>query len=234
MRVETQVNTKGFEAACFALARVTGKSIEQVVKSEMSTLLEATMNNTRAATATGIRKRHEAKKFVALPANAYAPTTLTGLKSRANAKIDTHGNLLYFLGNNYPPALWNLIDRKRKLDLEKELHARGLAKKSWLYVARALGVPVSAPGFVQRAIPTTGREYPQNIAARKLIDQNKIVVSFRNAQPTVNTEQAGGRRALQTAINGRVKFFLQNTIKGVFNSMQEIAKKYPGLKLTKT
>jgi hypothetical protein len=232
MNVSAQVNTKGFEAACFALAKVTGRSIEKVVNTEMTKLLESAMGYTKAASVSGIRKRHDAHKFVSLPANAYTPSTPAGLRSRAQAKIDAHGNLLYFLGNNYPPALWNVIDRKRKADLERELHARGLAKKSWLYVARALKIPLTAPGYVAKAIPTTGREYPQNITARKLIDNNKVIVSFLNAQPTVNA--IGGKRALQNAINGRVKFFLANMKTGVFNSMQEIAKKYPGLKLTKT
>jgi hypothetical protein len=190
------------------------------------------MNNTKAASASSIRKRHEAKKFVALPANAYTPTTASGLKARASARITSGGSLLYNLANNYPPALWNIIDRKRKADLERALHARGLAKKSWLYVARALGIPLSTPGYVAKAIPTTGREYPQNITARKQVDQNKITVSFLNAQPTVNA--IGGKSALQRAISGRVKFFLTNMKTGVFNSMQEVAKKYPGLKMTKT
>lgn len=230
MNVRTQVNTKGFEAACFALAKVTGKSIEQVVNAEMSKLLESAMGFTKAASVSGIRRRHEAQKFVSLPANAYNPRTTAGLKSRANANIDANGNILYFLGNNYPPALWNVIDRKRKLDLQRELRARGLAKKSWLYVARALKIPLTAPGYVTKAIPTTGREYPQNITARKKIDQNRIEMAFRNAQPTVNA--IGGQRALQNAVNGRVKFFLKNVKSGVFNSMQQIAKKYPGLKIT--
>lgn len=230
MQASCQVNTKGFEAACLALAKVSGRSMEEVVTAELGKVIDRTIELTPAAKVSVLRERFETAQFTAQNPSLYAPATPAGLRGREKAKLTKNGKILYYLKNRYPSTLWNTIAEKRKESFLRKLHAVGLAKKSWWNIAQALGLPVKSGRFVS-ALAVTGKEYPQNFQTSKSVRETDIAVAFINAQPTVNA--IGGARALQTAINGRVKYFLYSVEKGVFDSMDKIARQYPGLKLNR-
>lgn len=228
MQVSCQVNTKGFEAACLALAKISGKSIEDVVTSELGKVIDRTIELTPAAKVSQIRSRYETAEFSAQPKELYEPVSASGKRHRTTAHITPKGKLLYKLNNRYPNILWGRIEQRRSDSLRRQIGAIGLAKKSWWNIAKALGLPVKGGRFVS-AIATTGKEYPENFQTSKTVRETDIAVAFINSQPTVNA--IGGARALQAAINGRVKYFLFGVKKGAFDSLDKIARQYPGLKL---
>lgn len=230
MEVSCQVDTSGFEAACLALAKVTGKSMESVVTSELGRVLDQTISYTPSASKAKIDARFEAARFTAQPPDLYTPRTKVGLKRRSQAHL-YKGKLRYNLvENRYPDPLWQSIKVEREKSRKRKYGAIGLARKSWWDIAQRLGLPVSR-NRVAKAIATTGKEYPQDISVSKSVQETEIAVAFINAQPTVNLPSVNGRRALQSAINNRVKAFLANLHLGVFKSMEQIAHQYPGLKL---
>jgi hypothetical protein len=228
MQVSCEVNTQGLEAACLALAKIPGRSMEEVVTAELGKVIDRTIEQTPAAKVNKIRTRFEASTFTAQPPELYEPATPGGRAHRSRAHLTPKGKLLYSLRNRYPNILWHGIEKRRAESLRRKIGSIGLAKKSWWNIARKLGLPVKGGRFVS-ALAVTGKEYPENFQTSKSVRETDIAVAFINAQPTAIG--AGGARALQTAINGRVKYFLTNVQKGVFDSMDKIARQYPGLKL---
>ena len=87
------------------------------------------------------------------------------------------------------------------------------------------------PSFVPSATPTTGREY-DDVSAKSVATKRGAGVTISNAQPTANLDRVGGARALKRAIDGRVKFFQQNLQRHVFDDVKQIARAYPGVKVT--
>jgi hypothetical protein len=231
MQVSCQVNTQGFEAACLALAKVSGRSMQETVESELAKVIDRTIEFTPSSTASRIRKTFDGQTFTAQPSTLYAPQTSPGRTVRSNARVSKSGKLFYFLENRYPNALWTQIAQRRKESLQRKIAAIGLAKKSWWVIAKALGLPVKLGRFANAQSPD-GRDHPENFSVSKSVRETDIAVAFINSQPTVTNPKVGGRRALQSAIDGRVKYFLTNVQLGVFKSMDNIAKRYPGLKLT--
>lgn len=231
MEVSYQVNIKGFETACRALSKISGRSMKDVVEAEVTKILDRTIDYTRQSTPNKIKNRFNTAQFSFQPPGLYAPKTREGVLARARATRSKNGDLLYYLQNRYPTALWHQIESRRQKSLQKKLKAIGLAKKSWWNIGRLLQLPVKAGRFIN-AIATTGRDYPEDIQVKKSVNEGEIAIGFINAQPTVQLPSVAGGRALQSAVNGRVKYFTTNVKKGVFDSLKNIARAYPGLKLT--
>jgi hypothetical protein len=231
MDVSCQVNTRGMEAACLALAKITGKSLEEVVDSELTKIIDRTIALIPQAKQKTILDRHGLALFTSQLATLYTPKTIWGREYRAHeARVSNKGYLRYFLMNRYPDPLWSRITARREATLKKALASIGLAKKSFWTIGKMLGLQVKGGRFVG-AIPRTGKEYPENFTVKRGTSDVGIAVAFINAQPTVNAPTVKGRQAMQIAIDGRVKFFLKNAELGVFQSLQKVARQYPGLTL---
>jgi hypothetical protein len=229
MDVNVAVNTKGMEAACLALAKVTGKSIEEVANAEVAKVLDKAIDYTKSASRASIVKNYNASGYTSQNPTLYTPVTSAGSKWRAKARRTKNGKLIYNLNNRYPLALWLAIQKSRAKSLKAKIGAIGYAKKSWWIIGIKLGLPVKGGRFT-KAVPQTGVEYPGDFTISRKNTSDGLEISFTNAQPTVNL--VNGKDALQKAINGRVQFFTTNVKKGVFDSMAQIARAYPGLHLT--
>jgi len=212
-----------------ALSKFSGRDLSDVVQAEITSILNRTIDYTYSTTKQKINAEFQAAEFTSQPPSLYEPRSFSGLKARAQANI-YGGKLRYFLSNRYPDRLWSAITAARQKSLNKRQRAIGLAKKSWWNIGRALGLKVKGGRFVG-AVAKTGRNYPEDYAVNKEIKDDNISVTFINAQPTVNSPGVKGAGALHAAINGRVKYFNENMKRGVFNSMANIAKRYPGLKI---
>lgn len=220
-----KVDTRQFKAMCEQLAAITAKNHTDVLESEVGKVLEGAIRYTKSAKVSRLKNRHDTATFSTQPATLYAPK-----HGRKGVNISGRGDVKYYLLNRYPNLLWSAITTRRRARLLAQLRARGLSKKSWLTIAQRLGIKLDdVPGYVPRAIATTGREYPDNIIARKGATKKRAAIAFTNAQPTVNA--IGGERALKGAIAGRVKFFNKNAEKSVFADVKRIAKAYPGMKI---
>ena len=212
-----------------ALSKFSGRDLKAVVQSEITAILNKTIDYTYSTTKQKINSEFQLAEFTSQPPTLYAPHTRYGLLKRASANT-YGGKLRYYLSNHYPDRLWSAIVAARQKSLKKRQGAVGLAKKSWWNIGRALGLNVKGGRFVV-AVAKTGRNYPEDYVVNKEIKDDNRSVTFINAQPTVNSPGIKGAGALQAAINGRVKYFNENMKRDVFNSMANIAKRYPGLKI---
>lgn len=208
MNMTVNIDTTGFDRAIRDIARLSGASVEKVVAAESEKVLESAIRSTPAARAGRIRASHRTRTHV------------------------RHEGKTYNLKWRVPTAVWSAIQAKRKRSLRARLAARGLAKQSWLKLAHAEGLRASAPGFVSKAVASTGKEYPGNFSAARLGRGGTFGIRFKNAQPTVQTPSVRGRRIIAKAIAGRRKFFERNLREGVFSDLKAIRFKYPGVFIT--
>lgn len=206
------IDTTNFNRMVKKLARITpGVSLQRVLEHEVAAVMEKTISGTKTATVAKIRTAAE--------------------KRRAGRHDVGNGRKIYFYDNRYPDALWKRIAAQRKASLQRKLKARGLSKRSWMALAQAAGLKVTAPAFVGKATPSDGKNYDAvNYRTRRIRRGPRYGIWVSNAQPTVQTFNAGGRRALARAINGRVRYFETNLKKRVFEQVQTIARAYPGFR----
>lgn len=222
------VNTAAFTAMCEQLAGLSAAKLRDVLNAEVTSVLNKTITNTKIAKVGRIKARHDNAEYSQQRPTIYTPQTAAGLRHRSRVKLSKNGSIKYKLDHRYPAALWGAIVASRKARLARQLAAVGLARKSWWSIGKALNLAVKGGRFTG-AIATTGREYPENIATNRSASEQKIGISFSNSQPTVQLPQVGGARALQRAIDGRVKFFHTNAEKAVFADVAKVAKAYPGI-----
>ncbi len=215
------VNTGKFNAMCEQLSQLSATSHQKVVTAEVGKILEKAIEYTKAASAQKIRARYA--EFVPMSIDSYSPkrTRRYGGNLRGNY-------LVYYMENRYSNELWGRLTARRRMLIERTLAARGLAKKSWLQLAQALGIEIVAPDYVSTALATTGQNY-NDVTAKTTASKDQVHIDISNAQPTVNA--IGGVGALARAIDGRIKFFNANAEHAVFADVNKIAKAYPGLKL---
>jgi hypothetical protein len=185
------------------IAKAAGVTYEQVVKSETQKILEAAARNTIAAQVKLIEANERAQPVRFM-----------------NGKI-------YFMNNRYPDALWAQLQAKVKRSIQVSKEARGLSKKSWKQLAERLGFDIDVPGYVAQATTKNG-DYPEDAKARENREGSDFSITLQNAR----TYSPSVYDAIRKAMNGREKFFKENLKTGVFKSIETIAAKYPGLKMS--
>ena len=204
------------------LARRLDAPPDEVLKEEVGKVLEKAIQDTPVMDTGKARRRFDAARFTAQPETLYEPK----YRLRRHPK---NNKILYNLTYKYPGELWSAITEARAADLKKKIAARGLAKQSWLKIARMLGLSVHAPSYVENAVATTGKTYDEDETAEVQRTSGGVNYHFENSQPTVNA--IGGEEALQAAMDGRTLFFVNNIERGVFEDLGQAAKKYPGVKV---
>lgn len=219
-----KIDTRNFQAMTRELAARAKVPLETVLVAEVGKVLEGAVRNTKAASRGKIRARAKGATFSMQPASLYTPKN-----GRSGVTVTQNGFIPYYLRNRYPNALWSLIAARREASLAAAIKAIGLAKKSWYDIAKRLGLEIKAPGYAKTALPSSGKEYPENTATKIERKTGRLNITIFNSQPTVNL--IGGERALQQAVDGRVKGFIYAMATGTFDSMAKIAKKYPGITL---
>lgn len=130
--------------------------------------------------------------------------------------------------SNTSAASVTLINQTKNPRLrETRLAARGLLKKVWQQIGGKLGMALEGvPAYVERASTPHG-DYPENAEAREVGTGSKFSIegaSYRVYDPRIVS-------AFARAMNGRASFFRNNLRRGVFDKAEEIARKYPGLKV---
>lgn len=216
-----EVRTQAFTAMCEQGAGLTATSYEDFLLNEIGRALEGAIRNTASASVAKIKARYS--EFVPMGIDAYSPK-----RARRSGNLIGGVNLAYYMKNRYSNELWQRLQARKTQLVERKRAARGLAKKSWLDLAQALGITIEVPGYVSDAIASTGKTY-DNVSVSKELKPGQIRIKIRNAQPTV--VNIGGARALQQAMDGRVKFFHRNAENAVFADIKKMIRQYPGLKL---
>lgn len=113
-----------------------------------------------------------------------------------------------------------------KQRLADTLAARGLAKKTWVQIADALGLDIAAAGYV-RGANFKGREFREGFAT-KLVEQGALIVEMMNANP-LGVGKLNGRAILEKAFASRESAFEREWEKGVFSDLETRARRYPGV-----
>lgn len=116
--------------------------------------------------------------------------------------------------------------------------AIGLARQSWVQIADAVGIrlesvpggALSAAGIAKAraAIASNGQSYA-NGSASDIATNSSYVISLVNRLPWCRRGKLDA--ILVGAMNGRANYFRQNVTRGVFQSMANTLRAYPGFKV---
>lgn len=107
------------------------------------------------------------------------------------------------------------------------LLARGLAKRSWLEVAKAAGLVFQVPGYVAKAVPVASPLIMADFRARVIRGETSFAIQYENALPYIT--YIGGQAAINRAILGRIKYFETTMAKMTGDTFAAMAKRYGGL-----
>ena len=221
MSTSIKVDTRAFIQMTRELAARAGVPDEDAMVAEVGKVLEGAIRNTEQGSKAKIASFFKNAEYTAQPASLYSPSS-----GRSGVVISGGGKVTYNLSYRYPNALWAAITDRRNKSFFAKVAAIGLSKKSWYELGRRLGLTLKGGRFV-KAIASTGKQYPENTATKIERQKSKLQITIYNSQPTVN--RTGGERALQAAVDGRVKYFLGQMALGTFNKAATIAKQYPGI-----
>lgn len=183
----------------------------QVIDNEVARVLEKTIANTGKASE---------EKIVSRVLNR-AVFTVNGKKVYV-ANIDTGK------GWHVSDAVWGQVIDQQKQSLARKLAKIGLSKNSWYLIAQAAGFEISAPSYVKNARTTTTNQAADVSIARDE-QTGAYSIEISNSMPVLRSPYVNGAQALFSAVVGRQKFFENNVAKGVFDSIDAIAQKYPGI-----
>ena len=206
--IKLEVVTAKFDEMLAELAAIDPRvEFRTVIVAVGVRVIQGAANRTRAAQAGAIRSDFNEREY----------TTLDGKR--------------YKLTNHYPNAIWGAIQAKRKDSLAVKLASRGLAKKSWLFLARLLGHEISVPDYVTGA-NYRGRTYPGDTQTQEEGTAASFALTIVNSSPIV--QAAGGYNALVSAMAGEVGYFHQNMKHQFYLTAARRVAKYPGIFIAET
>ena len=209
-----KVDTSNFNRAMNELSRLSGVSFKEVIRSEVAAVIAQTIKNTKRADKSLITKVVMSKK------------TSKG-KSRL---IKGEDGVVYNMNAVYSGKEKIKAQAAQKARLKELLARVGLAKQSWLEIATKLNLnlPTKAPGFVSTA-KVKGKVIDHPVSGQELPSGKKFSIVITNADKVMI--KAFGKGAFLKAIGGRAGYFYRNQKTGVFKKVDQIAKKYKGLKV---
>lgn len=187
------------------LKQITGATQKQVIRGEATKMVDKALSGTKVAKAETIRANH-----TPFPEGKRKWT-------RRNGK-------LYKLTNRYNGLLWDALESELEAKKKKLLSHRGISKKSFLVMAQAAGLEIVTPAYVVKA---EGFDLTTVTGADEVEKGGDYVLTLRNDSTTNIPSDAAD--SFKAAVSGRVKFFQNNLKKGVFDSVEATAKKYPGI-----
>jgi hypothetical protein len=238
------LDSRQFEQVLRHLTDLTGKSLSKVVKAEAASILGKALQKTGVSTASRVKARYtytergQNKKTIPF-------VRLNGRKRRVRS-IKRKGKWVQRKnGRVWDPDLLNPEWKQLQAEL-KRLHLRargrkGLAKATWLRIAKGAKLPAlkpKPPAYVLKALGTFTQRLKAKTQGREMIMGGKKVyfIQVRNYSTTAMAPKSkkgpGGYGEFKKAMRGRVDHFNYSLAKGTFDSVGKIAKKYPGIYLT--
>ena len=148
------------------------------------------------------------------------------------------GGKKYYTKNFYPDKVYDRLKGRLKFFKERAKNRAFSGKATWLLIATKAGVSTKkfkSRSRLMRAISAQGGSFRSNQVENGT--QIKKVVSFAirvdNSANCCLNPSARGSFALRSAMAGRAGFMKRNMKHGVFKKASAIAKKYPGVKVTR-
>lgn len=200
------VDVSRFNAMVLELKQKTGASIASIVESEVRSTLEAALKTTKAAKVATIKRNQETQQWV----------TVNGKRMRRDWRMKD--------------ATYAEAKRKHGARTKILEQARGLSKRQVLDMAASVGLNLrGTPAYVRAARASAKAHRNQkNTTGRREIRPFRYVLAMRLDYPLAFLPTVGIQRALNRAIQGRVKFFKRNAKEGVFDSAAATVAKYGG------
>jgi hypothetical protein len=122
------------------------------------------------------------------------------------------------------------LDAERLAELERAtkeaLKRRGLPKQSWALLANVIGENLAASSEVINAT-LNGRRLDEVADALVTDLANEFNILFTNTSQA--SAKKSGASILSATLKGRIKYFVMNMKKGVFDELEQIHRAYPNL-----
>jgi len=252
MKAQFKIESREFDEAIGALARITGFSQADIIKAECRAILGKTMETTKKADKKKIVSKYTYKGEGenAHPAVAkYIKIDGKLVKVRSVKKkglwAKTKKGKWKFYKNRINPLYKKLIARMKE-QKEYALSQLGQSKATFIYMAERLKIKdataekskfggVRVPAFVNQLTTKLSIKLRGLIKTHESTRGNNYGVTMvhngRVANSSLAMGGAGGRSAFFKAFYGRQAFYEKNIDKGVFKSMKKILQKYPELKV---
>jgi hypothetical protein len=236
--------------ALWALQKATGRPIEEIIRTEMTAVLQLVTDRTRASSLKNLKKAalHRASKWL-------KGRTPKGAKVTINVKVHP-GRAWYVTGEgkanktkmmndgiyrwsdeahaDYLQADFSDASTLREKAIAQGLVAkelarlqarRGLAKQSWLFIAEAMGLSIKVPDYVRNA-KVEGVDLRSNVSAQVTKSPTRIVYEGRNSSPVTNSPGARGKAAIAAALRGRTKLIRDAIAGKVGHAADAVRRKY--------
>lgn len=234
MKPTVKVNTTAFSRMTRDLAQALAMPQEDVLRAEVGKVLEKAASTTPIASVAALHRRvwnSGKSKWALIEASRFTPR-----RQRSSSVNLLGGKYIAYdtRGRRWPNRLWAMFEADAKKELKTLLRSRGLARRTWKAIADEMGLEIKlTPKSAAKAVPsnpavTEGR-YLASMKAETRRSRMGVSIRISNAQPTII--KLGGAGILQRAVNGRVKYFANNLRRGVFQDLQKVAKRYPGLRV---
>ena len=214
------IDASNFNRAMEGLSKLTGKSMEKIIKHELAKILEKTIKGTKPASTKFINERFDLREGQKPSERLIGRVTLNG-RGRNVVSIKP---TIWREGQKVRNPDWTLLQKKLKQEKKYAKQRRGLAKGTWLKQAKDMGINVKVPAYVQKAYAHLGRSASRTSA--KEYKRRPYVILVKNSARVPMFRDVGGYGAFVRAMNGRQKFFEKNLSKGVFDKSATIAEKY--------
>ena len=217
---QVHLDATNFNAAMRQLSKLTGLSMEKVIKGELAKILEKTVTKTKAANAKLIRERYTLREGQKPSERLIGRVTIAGRRRNVISIKPTINRG----GKKVRNQDWQLLQQKLKAEMKHTLEMRGLSKATWLKQARDMRLTIKVPAYVNKAYKHLGTAAAKTWA--KVTKRKPYVITVKNAARVPMVKQVGGYGAFVRAMNGRQKFFEKNLATGVFKSTARKVEKY--------
>lgn len=238
-----------FSAACRDLMKITGQQFETVLRHEVGKVLELTIDRTKKATPQKVMRNFFNQKMTSQDIAYGGPETRSNnpnvrerLARQAGQRRgeSKNGKLKYalapFVGgkhktggagrHKHPNWLWSELRQRRAKSLKDKISRAGVSAKHWLQIANILGIPVRASSQVRNA--ENKKPFAVKAMTNGTLRGMNFVIQGQNFG-RISVNEAGGDKALRSAIRSRVTFFKSALKKDAKSKVNIIARRYPDL-----
>lgn len=218
--VKIEMDAANLSGAMRELSRLTGRSFNDVVRSETKAILQRAQSRVKSASKKSIEASIEKRPFFTLHETDYEA------RDRSNVKMTRNGFIKYSTDKKYPNKIWSEFEASKKESVARRLSAKGLQRKAFLQLAEKLSMNLDKiPGYVRKA-NVNGQDYPDDARAKSVFTSSGLTIECELRR----TYGQGILGYIQSAMKGRVSYFRKNLRDGVFKKADLIAAKYPGLR----
>lgn len=253
MRVDVRLDTRGLDGFTRDLARVCGRTHEDILPLVCGRVLSTCVKYTKKASPK--KSADKARAFTEKDHNTFGggnPQSRGARDATPYISITRNGvwwvdrgatGARTFYKMDDPRMRWGdarhsayraqetqrvqSLKTRVKTAVKEARESAGLSAKAWADVGALLGVEVKvSPGYVKKAKPSTGRTYP-NAIARKGTQGGTHYIDIGTSMPVL-VEHIDGAGILTRAIGATKTAFDGDLRRGVFRDAQQLARRWPG------